>query len=276
VAAIRAGQLGIPTMLVEGEPARRHLPERGLHPVQGADPPGRGIRAGLPLHRRHSPLGIRVDNPVLDLAQAQQWKDGIVGKLTGGVGALLKKNGVQVVQGWGRDLDGKTVDVATREGEPVRIRASTCCWPPARKAVELPLPALRRPRHLLHRGAGAESVPKHLVVVGAGYIGLELGIAWRKLGAEVASWKRPAACCRPTTTNSPAGAGALRKLGITLHLNCSVQGLTEHRRRRARAQQPGRRVRAAGRQGAGGGRPRAAHQPASGLEACSWTWPAAP
>jgi dihydrolipoamide dehydrogenase len=176
---------------------------------------------------------------VLDLAQAQQWKGGIVGKLTGGVGALLRKNGVQVVQGRGTVVDGKTVDVATREGEPVRIALRA---PAAgdrfagRVAAE---PAARRQRPLVDGSAGLTERPKHLVVVGAGYIGLELGIAWRKLGAEVAIVEA-AGRVLPTydeELTKPVLA-ILRKLGITLHLE--LQRARPHRagRRAARAQQP--------------------------------------
>jgi dihydrolipoamide dehydrogenase len=132
VAAIRAGQLGIPTVLVEGESLGGTCLNVGCIPSKALIHLAQEYAQACRFTGANA-LGIRVDNPVLDLAQAQQWKGGIVGKLTGGVGALLRKNGVQVVQGWGTVVDGKTVDVATREGEPVRIRASTCCWPPARR-----------------------------------------------------------------------------------------------------------------------------------------------
>src|SRR3954469_26007168 len=110
VAAIRAGQLGIPTILVEGERLGGTCLNVGCIPSKAL------IHAAEEFDKvRHyangSPLGIHVQSPGIDLAQTVRWKDGIVGKLTGGVGALLKKNGVQVVKGWATVLDGKTVEV---------------------------------------------------------------------------------------------------------------------------------------------------------------------
>jgi dihydrolipoamide dehydrogenase len=226
VAAIRAGQLGIPTVLVEGESLGGTCLNVGCIPSKALIHLAQEYAQACRFTGANA-LGIRVDNPVLDLAQAQQWKGGIVGKLTGGVGALLRKNGVQVVQGWGTVVDGKTVDVATREGEPVRIQCEHLLLATGSQAVSLPnLPLGGRP--LLDRSAGADRRPKHLVVVGAGYIGLELGIAWRKLGAEVAIVEA-AGRVLPTydeEVTKPVLA-RLRKLGITLHLNCTAQGLTE-------------------------------------------------
>ena len=134
VAAIRAGQLGIPTMLVEGETAGRHLPERRLHSVQGADPRGRrSSRRSAALAAGDSALGIKVAGAAHRPRADRAWKDGIVARLTGGVGALLKKNGVTGHQGLGQLIDGKTVERdAGRRDRRRRCAsaASTCCWPP--------------------------------------------------------------------------------------------------------------------------------------------------
>src|SRR5690349_9869961 len=185
VAAIRAGQLGVPTVLVEGDRLGGTCLNIGCIPskalIHVADEYARACHFA-----NGNALGIRAERPSIDLAQAQQWKDGVVGKLTGGVGALLRKNGVQVVKGWARIVDGKTVEVDTQEGEPLRIQCEHLLLATGSVPVSLP--------HLPVGGNVVSSTealaltqrPKHLVVVGAGYIGLELGIAWRKLGAEVA------------------------------------------------------------------------------------------
>jgi dihydrolipoamide dehydrogenase len=227
VAAIRAGQLGIPTVLVEGESLGGTCLNVGCIPSKALIHLAQEYAQACRFTGANA-LGIRVDNPVLDLAQAQQWKGGIVGKLTGGVGALLRKNGVQVVQGWGTVVDGKTVDVATREGEPVRIACEHLLLATGSQAVSLPNLALGGPVLSSTEALALTERPKHLVVVGAGYIGLELGIAWRKLGAEVAIVEA-AGRVLPTydeELTKPVLA-SLRKLGITLHLNCTAQGLTE-------------------------------------------------
>lgn len=226
VAAIRAGQLGVPTVLVEMDKLGGTCLNIGCIPskalIHAADEYERatGFAGG-------SPLGIRVQAPAIDLAQTQRWKDGITAQFSGGVGALLRKAGVQVLQGRATIVDGKTVDVAVQD-EPVRIQCEHMLLATGSEPMQLP--------NLPFGGAVIDStaalslreLPKHLVVVGAGYIGLELGIAWRKLGAEVAVVESagrilPAydeELTRPVLAN-------LRKLGITLHLECTGEGLTD-------------------------------------------------
>ena len=227
VAAIRAGQLGIPTVLVEADKLGGSCLNVGCIPskalIHAADEFERATGfAGT------SPLGIQAQSPRIDLAQTQRWKDGIVGRLTGGVGALLKKTGVQVVMGWARIVDGKTVDVDSAEGEPLRIQCEHLLLATGSEAVALP--------HLPFGGTVISSTealaldtrPRHLVVVGAGYIGLELGIAWRKLGAEVAVVEAEGRVlpAYDEELTRPVLA-SLKRLGITLHLSCSAQGLTD-------------------------------------------------
>lgn len=119
VAAIRAAQLGIPTTLVEGEALGGTCLNIGCIPSKAL------IHAAGEFEKvTHciggSALGIRVESSRLDLAQTVRWKDGIVKRLTGGVAALLKRSGVNVVKGWARIVDGKSVEVVVG-GEPVRI-----------------------------------------------------------------------------------------------------------------------------------------------------------
>ena len=121
VAAIRAGQLGVPTILVEGDRLGGTCLNIGCIPSKAL------IHAAEEFDKaRHyagqSALGISVSAPSIDIGRTVAWKDGIVGKLTGGVGALLKKNGVQVVQGWASLLDGKTVEVESADGNRLRIQ----------------------------------------------------------------------------------------------------------------------------------------------------------
>jgi dihydrolipoamide dehydrogenase len=225
-AAIRAGQLGIPTVLVEGDRLGGTclnigcIPSKALIHVADAYAQACRFASG-------SPLGVSVQSPRLDLPQAQRWKEGLVGKLTGGVGGLLKKAGVQVVAGWATIVDGKTVDVAVRDGEPLRIRCEHLLLATGSEPVELPgLPF--GGRVLSSEGALAlTELPKHAVVVGAGYIGLELGIALRKLGAEVAVVEATGHVlpAYPEEVSRPVLA-SLQRLGVTLHLNCLAQGLT--------------------------------------------------
>src|SRR5471032_2954430 len=123
VAAIRAGQLGIPTVLIESESLGGTCLNVGCIPSKAI------IHAATAFEEAthwagDSKIGIKVESPSIDLAKTMKWKDGIVGKLTGGVGALLKKNGVQVVKGWADIVDGKTVNVTVAGGTEPSIRVN--------------------------------------------------------------------------------------------------------------------------------------------------------
>jgi dihydrolipoamide dehydrogenase len=113
-----------------------------------------------------------------------QWKDGIVSRLNRGVGFLLQKNKVRVIRGRAEILDGKTIRVETDAGAEV-IVAEHLVLATGSEPVELTsLPF--GGNVISSSGALALSeIPERLVVVGAGYIGLELGIAYAKLGSRV-------------------------------------------------------------------------------------------
>jgi dihydrolipoamide dehydrogenase len=131
-----------------------------------------------------SPLGISANKPTLDLARTMLWKDSIVGRLTTGVSGLLEKAGVKVVVGWAKFRDGKTIEVETEIGSQT-IRAEVVVIATGSEAAELrSLPFGGRVISSTEALALTE-VPSELVVVGAGYIGLELGTAFAKLGAKV-------------------------------------------------------------------------------------------
>jgi dihydrolipoamide dehydrogenase len=229
IAAIRAGQLGIPTILVEGEQLGGTCLNIGCIPskalIHAADEFEKAQH-----YSDNSPLGIQVSQVNIDVARTVQWKDGIVKRLTGGVGALLRKHGVQVIKGWARILDGKTVEVTepgAAEGS-MRIHCEHLLLATGSQAVELPFMPFGGPVVSSTEALSPDSLPRRLVVVGAGYIGLELGIAYRKLGAHVTVVEAldrilPAydeELVKPV-------AASLKRLGIEVHLRTSVLGMTE-------------------------------------------------
>lgn len=225
VAAIRAAQLGIATTLVEGDTPGGTCLNIGCIPskalIHAAEAFAAVCRAGA-----GSPLGIRAESASIDLAVTQAWKDGVVAKLTGGVAALLRKAGVQVIHGWARIVDGKTVDVDVG-GAPLRLQCEHLLLATGSEPMALPqLPFGGKVLSSTEALALAE-VPRHLVVVGAGYIGLELGMAWRKLGAEVAIVE-VAERVLPgydDELGKPVLA-AMKRMGMVLHLGCTAEGLT--------------------------------------------------
>ncbi|QNA89149.1 dihydrolipoyl dehydrogenase [Massilia sp. Dwa41.01b] len=225
VAAIRAGQLGIPTILVDAGQLGGTCLNIGCIPSKALIHAAEEFeKAGH--YASGSAIGISAAAPSIDIARTVAWKDGIVKRLTGGVGTLLKKNDVQVIQGFARILDGKTVEVKGADGEIQRIGCEHLLLAAGSEAVELPFMPFGGMVVSSTEALSPSGIPKQLVVVGAGYIGLELGTAYRKLGAEVTVVEAaprilPAYDAELT---KPVGA-ALKRLGIDLRLETKVLGL---------------------------------------------------
>ncbi|KWI47861.1 dihydrolipoamide dehydrogenase [Burkholderia pseudomultivorans] len=224
VAAIRAGQLGIPTVLVERERLGGTclnigcIPSKALIHVADAFEQARG-QAGEGL------LGIRVRTPEIDIAKSVAWKDGIVERLTRGVGALLKKHGVRVLHGDARVIDGKTVEVAAGD-DITRIACEHLLLATGSEPVELP--SMPFGGHVVSstEALSPASLPKRLLVVGAGYIGLELGTAYRKLGVEVGIVEAaPRVLPAYDAELAKPVADSLARLGVGMWLGHKVLGL---------------------------------------------------
>ncbi|MDM3870691.1 dihydrolipoyl dehydrogenase [Porticoccus sp. W117] len=184
VAAIRAGQLGLDTIIVEsGNPGGTCL-------NVGCIPSKAMIHAAtrfeeLSKHADGAHMGISIaSQPQLDMAGVVEWKDGIVSKLTNGIGQLLKKAKVERVQGWAKFRDGKTCDVETADGV-ITISAEHVILANGSTSTELPFMPYGGNVISSTEALQLTEVPENLVVVGAGYIGLEMGMAMRKLGANV-------------------------------------------------------------------------------------------
>lgn len=225
VAAIRAGQLGIRTVLVEGAALGGTCLNIGCIPSKAL------IHAAEEFSKArefagHSALGISVQAPSIDIARTVAWKDGIVGRLTGGVGALLKKHGVTVVQGWAKIVDGKTVAVDLPGGNTQQIHCEHLLLAAGSKSVELPFLPIGGNVISSTEALAPKTLPQRLVVVGGGYIGLELGTAYSKLGVEVTVVEaQPRILPSYDEELTKPVAAALRKLGVELYLGHSVLGL---------------------------------------------------
>ncbi len=183
ICAIRAGQLGVDTVIVESTKAGGTCLNIGCIPSKAL------IHAAEEFEKvRHmtSPnaLGITVEAPKLDLAQTIRWKDGIVGRLNSGVLGLLRKAKVKIVHGQAKFRDGKTVEVETETGTQI-IRAEAVVIATGSEPVALPSLPFGGAILSSTEALSLTSVPAKLAVVGGGYIGLELGTAFAKLGAEV-------------------------------------------------------------------------------------------
>ena len=230
VAGIRAGQLGIPAIVVEGANPGGTCLNIGCIPSKALIHAADEYHKAATYAAQESPLGISVESPRIDLARTVAWKDGIVKRLTGGVGALLKKQGVRVVHGWARVLDGKTVEVEADGQETVRIRCEHLLLASGSQAVELPFMPFGGPVISSTEALAQDSVPRQMVVVGAGYIGLELGTAYRKLGSQVTVVEAAERILPAYDADlvKPV-ARSLERLGVELRLATSVLGMEGER-----------------------------------------------
>jgi len=226
VCATRAGQRGIDTVIVEAErPGGTCLnvgciPSKAL--IHAADEYDKVVRFAA----GDSALGISAADPRIDLAKTMRWKDEIVGRLNGGVAGLLKNAAVKVVQGWAQFRDGKTVEVETETGLQV-IHAEQVVIATGARPVELSALPFGGRVISSTEALALRQVPDRLVVVGGGYIGLELGTAFAKMGSQVTIVEAlprimpqyDAALTRPVETR-------LRQLGVDVLTNAKATGLT--------------------------------------------------
>ena len=184
VCAIRAGQLGLDTVLVERGKLGGSCLNVGCIPSKAIIHVAEEFEKLVDAAGGKTPFGLTAAQPALDFKQAIAWKDGIVHRLNNGVAALLRKAKVKIVQGHARFRDGKTIVVETETGAKT-IKAETVVIATGSAPVELPsLPF--GDKVISSTGAlSLAEVPKSLVVVGGGYIGLELGTAFAKFGSKV-------------------------------------------------------------------------------------------
>jgi dihydrolipoamide dehydrogenase len=131
--------------------------------------------------------GLMVDNPRIDPNRLQDWKDGIVKKLTGGVRGLFRGNGVELVYGEGRISGPKTVTVKTREGTTETFEATKgIVVATGSSTIEIGAFKFDGKRIIgAKEGVSLREIPKRLIVIGGGVIGMELGGAYQRLGSEL-------------------------------------------------------------------------------------------
>lgn len=225
IAAIRAGQLGLDTIIVDADALGGTCLNVGCIPSKAL------IHAADEFHMANhmnngSPLGITISTPKMNLGKTISWKDGIVKRLTGGVGALLKKAKVRIIPGKARFIDGKTVEVANEDGATT-VSAENVIIATGSRPVELPFLKFGGKIMSSTEALALKKVPGKLAVIGAGYIGLELGVAYAKLGSEVTIIEAQERVL-PTYDKEltrPLNK-RLKALGVTVHLGAKAKGLS--------------------------------------------------
>ncbi len=228
VAAIRAGQLGIDTIIVEGDRAGGTCLIRGCIPSKALIHAA-GKYEEISTHTGTSHLGISIsEKPSLNFTETMAWKEDIVNRLNGGVEGLLKKAKVRQIKGWAKFKDAKTCDVKT-QGGIVTITADHVILANGSQPTELALLPFGGDVMSSTEALSLDHIPERLVVVGAGYIGLELGIAYSKLGSKVTfveADSRILSTYDKELTN-PVGQW-LRSHDITVHLGAKASGWADN------------------------------------------------
>ena len=222
VAAIRCGQLGLDTVLVDSDGLGGTCLNRGCIPSKALIHTAHRF-ADIVAAVKTTEDGISISSkPTLDFKKTMAWKNGVVSKLNMGVGGLLKRAKVKVIHGWAHFSDGKTALVKTDDYEirinPVHIILATGSSP-------VGLPSLPFGGNVMSstEALSLAEVPKTLAIVGAGYIGLELGGAFAKLGSKVTVVE--AADRILAQYDAPLVAPvkeALDKMGVTFHLGAKA------------------------------------------------------
>ncbi|MBK7642174.1 MAG: dihydrolipoyl dehydrogenase [Planctomycetes bacterium] len=229
VCAIRLAQLGQQVTVVEKEFLGGCCLNVGCIPSKAM------IAAGSLLHRigAASAMGITASDVKLDLAKLVEWKQSVVAKLTGGVGILLKSHKVEVVMGSASFVDKKTISVKQNDGATKTLTFDDAVIATGSTPIEIP--GFKFDEDKVWSSTGAlvpKRIPEHLVVIGGGYIGLELGMMYRRLGSKV------------TVLEATAGAlpgqerdcvkiieRSMKKQGIELLTETFAQGFTHDKKK---------------------------------------------
>jgi len=190
VAAIRAAQLGMKVACVEkytGKDGKQALGGTCLN--VGCIPSKALLDSSWKFHEAQEGFdihGIETKGLSIDVKKMIERKDKIVKQFTGGVTALFKANGVTSIEGHGKLLAGKKVEVTDADGKTTVYQAENVILASGSRPIEIP-PAPLTDDIIVDSTGALEftSVPKKLGVIGAGIIGMELGSVWRRLGAEV-------------------------------------------------------------------------------------------
>ena len=182
VAAIKAAQLGLKTACVEKQYLGGTCLNVGCIPSKALLDSSERYHAIQHLANR----GIAVDGVKLDLAKMMKFKDDVVAKSTGGVNFLFRKNKITHIDGHGRIKGKGAVEVQDKGGNRTLYRAKNILIATGSEPAEVP--GLKIDEKMICSSTGGlalDEVPEKLLVVGGGYIGVELGSVWSRLGSDV-------------------------------------------------------------------------------------------
>ena len=182
VCAIRCAQLGLRVAVVEKEYLGGTCLNVGCIPSKAL------IAAGSLMKKiSHAEImGITAKDVSLDVGKLVGWKEGIVGKLTGGVGGLLKNHKCDVHMGSAKLTGRNAVEVTTNDGKKTKLEGRNIVIATGSVPIEIPGFSFEHAKVWSSTEALApQSIPERMLIIGGGYIGLELGLMYRNLGTEI-------------------------------------------------------------------------------------------
>ena len=225
-AAIRAGQKGMKVILIESRDIGGTCLNRGCIPTKAF------FRSQEVFHmvERAAEFGVKATLEGIDWSKIIGRKNKVVKQLTGGVRFLLKKAGAEVIDGIGSFLDAKTIEVIGKDGNKETIQAKHILIATGSKSASLPVP-----------GADLEGVidsdqmldlpalPEKLVVIGGGYIGMEMACIFNTFGTQVEVIEMLPGIL-PIVDREVADllVQILEKRGMKIHVNAKVTQITKN------------------------------------------------
>ena len=224
VSAIRCAQLGMKTALVE-----KYATLGGTCLNVGCIPSKALLDSSEHFHAAvHSfeSHGIQIDPPKVDFAKMIERKAGVVSTTCDGIDYLMNKNNIDVLRGFGSLKDKNTVLVSG--DETTEVSAKHIILATGSKPIELPFAKFDKERIISSTEAlSLKEIPKHMIVIGGGVIGLELGSVYKRLGAEVTVVEYAKSII--PTMDSAMGKElmrSLKKIGMKFSLSTKVSNVT--------------------------------------------------
>jgi dihydrolipoamide dehydrogenase len=228
VGAIRAAQLGMKVAVVESRPTLGGVClNEGCIPSKALLDSSEHFALARDKFDMH---GIEIPSPKLNLAKMMERKEGVVSDLTGGIAFLFKKNKVAWIKGEGKLLGaaGEGVQQVEVTGKDAGVvKGKNVLLATGGKVAQVP--GINVDNDVIIDNWGAlclNEVPEHLMIVGAGYIGLELGSVWLRLGAKVTVVElMPEMLPKTDADITKALQRSLKKQGMSFNMGTSVAGI---------------------------------------------------
>lgn len=184
VAAIRSAQLGFKTAIIEKYPTLG-----GTCLNVGCIPSKALLDSSEHFHNATHTFaehGIKINKPKVDIKQMIGRKNGVVDNMNQGVAYLMKKNKIDVLTGVGSFVDKNTIKVTAADGKSSEVKTKKTIIATGSKPMSIPSIPIDKDRIITSTEAlNLKEVPKHLVVIGGGVIGLELGSVYARLGTKI-------------------------------------------------------------------------------------------